>query len=75
MDEEEVMTIVDTATWFEVWQAATALVGMCSRRGLSGNFLNFGKQKRQESAYSFFVSFPDYLLNMWTASSMICAHN
>ncbi|KAI4275815.1 MAG: hypothetical protein LQ337_002916 [Flavoplaca oasis] len=45
MDEEEVMTIVDTATWFEVWQAATALVGMCARRGLSGNFLNFGTNR------------------------------
>ncbi|KAL8980719.1 MAG: hypothetical protein Q9205_004279 [Flavoplaca limonia] len=44
-DEEEVMTIVDTATWFEVWQAATALVGMCARKGLSGDFLNFGTNR------------------------------
>ncbi|KAL8834516.1 MAG: hypothetical protein Q9176_007459 [Flavoplaca citrina] len=45
IDEEEVMTIVDTATWFEVWQAATALVGMCARKGLSGDFLNFGTNR------------------------------
>lgn len=37
------MTIVDTATWYEVWQAGIALAGMCARKGLPGSVLNFGK--------------------------------
>lgn len=44
MDDLSPMTIVDTATWYEVWQAGIALAGMCARKGLPGRVLNFGKQ-------------------------------
>ncbi|KAI4223857.1 MAG: hypothetical protein L6R36_005104 [Xanthoria steineri] len=46
MDDLSPMTIVDTATWYKVWQAGIALAGMCARKGLPGRVLNFGVNRR-----------------------------
>lgn len=40
---------MDTASWYEIWEGARAVAGMCTRRGLSGISTGHGRLQSWDS--------------------------